>query len=94
MRHVGLSMLLVLLSASALSASEGEPTEEVVPRIVESAAEAAAPEQAPELNLEEVVIHESEAPEDAPVAQLGPRGSFWWLVGVVVVAGVILALVL
>jgi hypothetical protein len=26
--------------------------------------------------------------------QLGPRGSFWWLVGVVVVAGIILAVVL
>lgn len=87
-------MLLVLLAAPALSASDTEPTEEVVPRIVEAPAAVTAPEQSPEMHLEEVVIRESVASEDAAAAQLGPRGSFWWVVGVIVVAGVILAVLL
>ena len=73
------------------SASEDLPVEyqsEIVPSAeVEPGAGA-------DMHLTKINVEERAAPADAAAAQLGPRGSFWWVVGVIVVAGVILAVIL
>ena len=97
MRSV-LALVLILLAAPVATArAENDPPEKE-PRaaIAQTVVESEAPEQ-PEIQLAEVELpsHEESAPADAPATQDMPsRGSFWWLVGVIVVAGVILAVLL
>jgi hypothetical protein len=62
----------------------------VVPSIVAQP----APNAEARVQLKEISLEKRAAPDDAAVAQLPQRGSFWWLVGVIVVAGVILAVLL
>lgn len=93
MRHLKLSLLALLLTAPALSATEKAPAP-IAPEFVPSVVADAAPSVLADMHLTEVAIEERSAASDAAAAQLGPRGGFWWLVGVVVVAGVILAVLL
>lgn len=87
-----MSLLLSFLAVSALGATEAhrtEPSAEVVTAVVaetEPAVDAG-------MHLDEITLEERVTTSDAEAAQLPPRGSFWWIVGVVVVAGVILAVV-
>ena len=95
MRNLSLALLAVFVAAPALSATEALPMDdlrtELAPAVV--AEVEAVPDAG--IHLTEIQIEERAAPaDDAAAAQLGPRGSFWWVVGVIVVAGVILALVL
>jgi hypothetical protein len=93
MRSV-LALVLILLVAPVAAAraetdpSEKEPVAAIAQTLVE---EPAAPAQ-PELVVGEVEIpSRAEAAAETPAAQDMPRrGSFWWMVGVIVVAGVIL----
>lgn len=98
MRHLILSLLAVLLAAPALSATENDPAADLVPAVEAEVVPSMTAESAPDadgaLQLTEVTLEERAASDDAAAAQLGPRGGFWWLVGVVVVAGVILAILL
>ena len=91
MRNLMLALLVLFLTAPALRASEDLPVEyqsEIVPSAeVEPGAGA-------DMHLTKINVEERAAPADAAAAQLGPRGSFWWVVGVIVVAGVILAVIL
>lgn len=92
--RLALTLALSLLVAPAARADTDEPARAPEPR-----AEVVAPAApaAPEMKLEEVevsAVRKSAPAEGAAVEQLPARGSFWWLVGVVVVAGVILAVVL
>jgi hypothetical protein len=95
--------LVGLMAATPLAAStdlaEGGPVtqpEAVLPADpVQPAPELAqeAPE-APELQLDPVQARKIEVTDEAEAAQWPQRGSFWWLVGVIVVAGVLLAVLL
>ena len=92
MHYLLMLVLTVFLAASPLSATDPSPAgapADVVPTVVE----ARAPGADAGMRLEAVRLEER-ASDDAMAAQLGPRGGFWWMVGVVVVAGVILAVVL
>lgn len=94
MRYL-VALMLVLVAAPAVRADVPGDAPVVRAEVVESAARADAP-AAPEMMLEQVSVAERRAEEGAAAdAQDMPRrGSFWWLVGVIVVAGVILALLL
>jgi hypothetical protein len=93
MRRLVLSFLLLFLAVPAASASETKPAEAAVPEVVPRVT-ADAPADAG-LQLTKVQLEERAPAEDAAVAQDMPaRGSFWWVVGAIVVAGVILAVVL
>jgi hypothetical protein len=91
MRHLIISLLAVLLAAPMLSATETHAPVEVLPQVVPAAP---AAEVRAEMHLDVVEVRTSAATEDAEATQLGPRGGFWWMVGVIVVAGVILAVIL
>ena len=93
MRRPALVLSALLLAASPLAATETKPAVEAVPEARVAIEEKAEP-AAPELDLEKVEARETAPSETAAPAQLGERGSFWWIVGVIVVAGVILAVVL
>ena len=92
-----LALVLILLATSVATArAENDPPEkELRASVVQTGADSVAPAQ-PEVQLREVEIPSREAAAaDAPATQDMPsRGSFWWLVGVIVVAGVILAVLL
>ncbi len=91
-----IAIALLLLATPTLRAEELPTTDlEVRPAVVQPAVTAEAPSQ-PQMILEEVRIPEQRtATSPAMVEQDMPRrGSFWWLVGVIVVAGLILAVVL
>jgi len=94
MRKLILTLSLSLLAAPTLGATEVPAADE--PRPAAVATEAARPAPAPEeaMRLREVQVEPRPASADEAAAQLPARGSFWWLVGVIVVAGVILAVVL
>lgn len=91
-----LSFAIIALAAAApLHASTVPAADEPLPEPVLAEpilVEPAPP--APEMRLEAVQVEERAAPDEAEAAQWPQRGSFWWLVGVIVVAGVILALLL
>lgn len=93
MRRLILTLSALLLTAPVLGATETRPAEVAVPEARISVVEKAAP-QAAALQLTKVQVEKRATADDAAAAQLGPRGSFWWIVGVIVVAGVILAVVL
>jgi hypothetical protein len=94
MRRPALVLSALLLAASTLSATETKPAKEAVPEARLAVEEEKAPPVAPELKLAKVDVKETAPATESAPAQLGERGSFWWIVGVIVVAGVILAVVL
>ena len=87
------TLLLSLAIAAPLAATEVEaPDAAPVPTVaVEAPADAA---DAPVMHLEEIQVEQRNTIAAADAAQFPARGSFWWLVGVIVVAGVILVLLL
>ncbi|HEX6071155.1 MAG TPA: hypothetical protein VFZ18_15065 [Longimicrobiaceae bacterium] len=87
------TLLLSLAIAAPLAATEVEAPEAApVPTVaVEAPADAA---DAPVMHLEEIQVEQRNTTAAADAAQFPARGSFWWLVGVIVVAGVILVLLL
>ena len=96
MRSLKLVLFALALTAPALSATPTEapvePSAELAPAVV---AESAPAVDDSGMHLTEIEIEErSSTADEAAAAQLGPRGSFWWVVGVIVVAGVILAVLL
>lgn len=95
MKKMIVTLALLLLAVPSAYANEldeavtAEPTPAVQPTLVDE-----APAE-PEMHLETIQVEElqqSEATEDS--AQWPERGSFWWIVGAIVVGGVILALLL
>lgn len=93
MRRLFSALVLLVLVVPVAGATETEPLEPSVPEVVSEIAVDAPGEG--DLQLEKVQVEERTAQADSDSErQLPPRGSFWWLVGVVVVAGVILAIVL
>lgn len=93
MRRLILSLSVLLLSATALSATETKPAEVAAPEARISVVEKAEP-QAAALKITEVKAEHRAAANAEPAAQLGPRGGFWWIVGVIVVAAVIVSVLL
>jgi hypothetical protein len=92
MRFV-IAFVLVLFAAPLAAETEKddrkpEDREQVEPTIVTHAAET------PELVLTPVVVEERAATDDGVAQDMPQRGSFWWIVGAIVVAGVILAVLL
>jgi hypothetical protein len=83
----------LLLAAPALSASEPASAPAALPEARLSVTEKATPD-VPAVRLAKVKADERVSTDKATATQLGPRGGFWWMVGVIVVAGVILAVVL
>jgi hypothetical protein len=94
MRRWTLYLLASFLTAPALSATEVKPSDVSVPEVVPSVATKAEPSPRSELQVTRVAVEERAPAREANAAQFPARGSFWWLVGVIVVAGVILAVVL
>jgi hypothetical protein len=94
MRQLIMSLVLVFLAVPALSATEAKPMEPASAEVVTTVVAEAVPSMDTKMHLNEITLEERAAPNDAAAAQLAPRGSFWWVVGVVVVAGVILAVLL
>ena len=98
MRSILALVLILLVAPVAAARAENDPPEKE-PRaaIARTVADSAAPAQ-PEMVVTEIELPSREAAiaeADAPATQDMPsRGSFWWLVGVIVVAGVILAVLL
>ena len=94
--RVPIAVALLLCAAPVASATEVEPAapaerpaEPAQPAVVEKAPAAPRAELAP------VKVERAEAAATADGAQEMPRrGSFWWIVGAIVVAGIILAVVL
>ena len=90
MRFV-VALVLLLVAAPLARAESSLPEKEVKPAIAQTEVEVKAPTQ-PALKVAKV---KAEAPAPAATTQEMPRrGSFLWLVGVIVVAGVILAVLL
>ena len=87
------AVLLVALPAPAAAQSfvEAAPAASSVPAAPVPATEMVATASSQQEKVQESARAESLARDDR---QLGPRGSFWWVVGVIVVAGVILAVLL
>lgn len=87
------ALALALLAVPAAARAEAAPP--AAPAAVQPAVTSAAVQapQAPEMKLQEVQVKDAAQHRDAAAPSL-QRGSFWWLVGVIVVAGVILAIVL
>jgi hypothetical protein len=93
--RVVIALVLLLIAAPHARAEGPVPEKEVRPTIAQTVTEADAP-ALPQLLLSEVELPAYSAAVDAPVTtqEMPRRGSFWWLVGVIVVAGVILAVLL
>lgn len=90
MRYV-IAMVMVLFTASIAGATENAEVrspESVVPAVTEQVT------QSPELILAPVAVEKRAADSDEIAQDMPQRGSFWWIVGAIVVAGVILAVVL
>ena len=94
MRYVMLSLLALFLTVLPAEATENRPAGDLVPEVVPSVVVEAAPNTGAAMHLTEISVEERAGSNDAAAAQLGPRGGFWWIVGVIVVAGVILAVIL
>jgi hypothetical protein len=93
MRAILPSVLLALAVAAPLSGTEKDPAApDPLPAVIAEPTAERPP--VPAMNLQEIQVEERPAAPDAEVAQVPARGSFWWLVGVIVVAGVILAVLL
>ena len=93
--RVVIALVLLFLAAPHARAESPVPEKEVRPAIARMAVEPSAPAQPPLVLTEVKLPGYSEAVASATAPQDMPRrGSFWWLVGVIVVAGVILAVLL
>lgn len=93
MRPVLSALLLTSVLAGPVAAAEsGEEPMTREPALA-PAIEPEAP-VAPRLHLEPVRVEEHAAEADAAQIQTPARGSFWWMVGVIVVAGLILAILI
>lgn len=97
MRNVLVVLLSVVLSSTAyaqtaqpvdIRAPEAPAREVVVERTVTEE------EETTEVQEAERVQHEERVSDDAVAERPMPRGSFWWYVGIIVVAAVIIAVVL
>lgn len=90
--RIALLLVVLLMSAPAAFAQAG-PSPDAAPaavtQLTAEEAPAAAQEVAEPQRAEERRTEKNEARE-----QIAQRGSFWWLVGVIVVAGVLLAVLL
>jgi hypothetical protein len=93
--RIVVALVLLLVAAPRARAESSVPDKEVRPAIARTVLEPGAP-VGPPLVLTEVKLPAyGEAVASAAATQDMPqRGSFWWLVGVIVVAGVILAVLL
>ena len=91
MRAVLPTLLLTVALAAPLHATEDDHERPASIAVAPAGAEAPTPAA---MHLDEIQVEERTATGDTESAQLPARGSFWWLVGVVVVAGVILAVLL
>jgi hypothetical protein len=94
MRRIALTFaaLFVFAGVPVLSAAEADDVlaiPQVSAQIV--GVDATAPAQ---LQLSEIQIESRAVSDDAAAAQVAQRGSFWWLVGAIVIAGVALAILL
>ena len=89
---LSLPLALSLLAFPVAASAEGRPTEAPNAAVVQPTVAVEAT-RAPEMKLKEIKLQERQQ-DRAVAADPFARGSFWWLVGVVVVAGVVLALVL
>ena len=92
------ALALAMLVLAAPVAWAAEPAVEVVAAVeaVEAGVTVDAP-AAPEMALDPVSVPEVRSERvavDGATQDMPQRGSFWWLVGAIVIAGVILALVL
>ena len=87
-------LLAILLAAPAASAIGNDPADGHVPEVVRAAPADPTPGVDASLRVEEVAVEARTATDGAASAQCAERGSFWWVVGVIVVAGVILAVLL
>lgn len=99
MRHVLALLAAVLLAAlpvpaAAQSFAEAAPAVSAAPAAPLPATDVAATTPAQEEKVQESARAESLARDLRDDRQLAQRGSFWWLVGVIVVAGVLLAVLL
>lgn len=88
-----IALVLVMIAAPIAGATEKDDARPESPERVEPALAEQATET-PELILTPVVVEERAAPDEAVVQDMPQRGSFWWVVGAIVVAGVILAVLL
>lgn len=99
MRSLKLVLLALILSAPALSATTASPAEALAEPSAELApttvVEAAPEADEAAMHLDRIEVEQRSAvTDDAAATQFAQRGSFWWIVGVIVVAGVILAVLL
>ena len=91
-------LAVAIVAVSLLAAPNAQAAENDVP--VPSAEIVPAPTASSDgpmtgsLRLTTVEVQNLANAEDAAAAQFAPRGSFWWVVGVIVVAGVILTVLL
>jgi hypothetical protein len=81
---------LFLCTSAVVAAAESA---EVVPAITASVSGAEAPVTS-QLQLNEIQLEQRTAAGPAAEAQVAQRGSFWWLVGAIVIGGIILAVLL
>lgn len=93
--RAAIALLLLLLAAPALHAEDTRPADPATPAVVEAPARADAPE-APAPHLDPVQVQARFVTEEGETAvqDMPNRGSFWWYVGIIVVAGIVLALLL
>ena len=93
MRSIIFSLVALLSIAASAGATETTPREAAVPNVV-SATKASPSVDESKLELRRVSVEERQASSSAATAQLGPRGGFWWTVGAIVVAVVIVSVIL
>ena len=98
MRHV-LALLAVVLLAALPAPTAAQSYAEAAPAVSVPAApvpvtDAVATAPAQQEKVQESARAESLARDFRDDRQLAQRGSFWWLVGVIVIAGVLLAVLL
>ncbi len=99
MRHVLALFAIALLAilpapAAAQSFVEAAPAAASVPASPVPVTDAVATSPAQQEKVQESARAESLARDVRDDRQLAQRGSFWWLVGVIVIAGVLLAVLL
>lgn len=99
MRHVLTLLAVVLLAAlpapaAAQSFAEAAPAVSSAPAAPVPVTDVVATTPAQQEKVQESARAENLARDVRDDRQLAQRGSFWWLVGVIVVAGVLLAVLL
>lgn len=89
-----IAFALVLLTAPIAAATETDDdkardAEKVQPSVTQVATDTEA-----DMQLAPIVVEDRAPAEEAAVQEMPRRGSFWWIVGAIVVAGIILAVIL